>query len=57
MRITKADGTTEEFKSQKLSSSLKKAGARPEEVSRILKAIELSLKDGMRTQLIYQKSL
>ena len=56
MKITKADGTVEEFKSNKLATSLKKAGARPEEVHRILNVIESSLKDGMRTQMIYQKA-
>ncbi|HEU4677294.1 MAG TPA: ATP cone domain-containing protein [Candidatus Paceibacterota bacterium] len=54
--ITKADGNTEEFKPGKLVSSLKKAGAKPAEVSRIVAAIESGLKDGMRTQIIYQKA-
>jgi hypothetical protein len=56
MIITKADGGTEEFKPQKLISSLKKAGARPEEIMRILQEVELSLKEGMQTQMIYQKA-
>jgi hypothetical protein len=56
MKITKADGTTEDFKPQKLISSLKKAGARQDEVFRIISSIESSLKEGMRTQMIYQKA-
>lgn len=56
MRITKADGSTEEFKPVKLISSLKRAGAKPTEISRIVEAVEESLKDGMKTQMIYQKA-
>lgn len=56
MKITKADGTTEEFKAQKLISSLKKAGAKPTEIYRIIGIIETSLQEGMRTQMIYQKA-
>ncbi len=56
MKIVKADGGVEEFKPQKLVASLKKAGAKPAEVSRILRQVETSLRDGMRTQMIYQKA-
>ncbi len=56
MIITKADGKTEEFKAQKLISSLKKAGAQPNEISYILTEIERSLEEGMKTQMIYQKA-
>lgn len=56
MRITKADGTVEEFKPQKLITSLKRAGAKPNEVFRIIGLIETSLLDGMKTQMIYQKA-
>lgn len=56
MRIIKADGSTEEFKPGKLVSSLKRAGARREEISRIVEAVERSLRDGMKTQHIYQKA-
>jgi len=56
MIITKADGGSEEFKSQKLADSLKKAGARPEQIVYILQEVELSLQDGMKTQMIYQKA-
>ncbi len=56
MIITKADGETEEFKPKKLISSLKKAGAKQEEIMRILQNVEQSLEDGMKTQMIYQKA-
>lgn len=56
MKITKADGSTEEFKPQKLISSLKKAGAKQNEIFRIIGIIETSLQEGMRTQMIYQKA-
>lgn len=56
MKITKADGTTEDFKPQKLIASLKKAGAKQNEIFRIITHIESSLKEGMRTQMIYQKA-
>ena len=56
MRITKADGNTEEFKPEKLASSLKKAGAKPIEVQHILRDIESTLVDGVKTQIIYQKA-
>ncbi|MCR4286043.1 MAG: ATP cone domain-containing protein [Candidatus Kaiserbacteria bacterium] len=56
MIITKADGSTEEFRPQKLASSLKKAGANPNEIAYILSEIESSLEDGMKTQMIYQKA-
>lgn len=56
MIITKADGTTEEFRPQKLISSLKKAGAKQNEIANILREIESSLESGMKTQLIYQKA-
>ena len=56
MQIVKADGNSEEFKSQKLISSLRKAGAKPSEVNRIVTIVESSLKEGMKTQTIYQKA-
>lgn len=56
MIITKADGSTEEFRPQKLISSLKKAGANQTEINYILAEIESSLEDGMKTQMIYQKA-
>ena len=56
MKITKADGTREEFRPQKLIASLKKAGAQPQEIQSIVSRIEASLEEGMRTQMIYQKA-
>lgn len=56
MKIIKADGNSEEFKAQKLIASLKKAGAKPSEVNRIVATVESALSDGMKTQLIYQKA-
>jgi len=56
MKILKADGTLEEFKERKLITSLKRAGAKPHEIDNIVRDIERSLEEGMRTQLIYQKA-
>lgn len=56
MKITKADGSIEEFKHQKLVASLKRAGAQPSEIQSIVAEVESSLRDGMRTQDIYAKA-
>ena len=56
MKIIKADGNAEEFKAQKLIASLKKAGAKPTEINRIVSTIETSLTDRMPTQKIYQRA-
>jgi hypothetical protein len=56
MKVTKADGTTEEFKQQKLISSLRKAGARSSEIQSIVAHIESTVKDGVSTQEIYRKA-
>lgn len=56
MKITKADGTREEFKPEKLVNSLRKAGASNTEIDLIVGKIEKSLREGMRTQKIYQKA-
>lgn len=52
--VQKADGTTEYFKVEKLRRSLRRAGATPEEVTRIIHSIEQQLYNGMRTQEIYR---
>lgn len=52
--VTKADGNTEFFKVEKLRRSLRRAGANPEEVNRIITDIEAKLYDGIRTQEIYR---
>lgn len=56
MKIVKADGNVEEFKPQKLVSSLRRAGAKSQEINRIVAQIESSLLDGMKTQNIYEKA-
>lgn len=56
MLITKADGTQEEFKPDKLRTSLKRAGASKKEIGTIVSKIETSLTEGMRTQIIYRKA-
>jgi hypothetical protein len=54
MYITKADGTREPFNVRKLETSLKRAGAAKSEVEDIVRSIERTLTDGMRTQDIYK---
>ncbi len=56
MFITKADGTTEEFKPIKLQLSLKRAGAKSTEVNSIVADIERLLTPGMQTQEIYKRA-
>lgn len=51
--VTKADGTTEYFKVEKLRRSLRRAGANPREVTDIISQIDKILHDGIRTQEIY----
>jgi ATP cone domain len=52
--VTKADGTTEHFKVEKLRRSLRRAGATPQEVNEIVVDVEKSLHSGMYTQEIYR---
>lgn len=52
--ITKADGTTEFFKVEKLRRSLRRAGADPHEVNEIIAAVDKHLFDGIQTQEIYR---
>ncbi len=54
MQIVKADGEREEFKVKKLETSLKRAGAGPNEIRDIIARIESTLTDGIRTQEIYR---
>jgi hypothetical protein len=56
IRITKADGTAEYFKVEKLRRSLRRAGATPDEVNTIVGTIEQELYDGMPTQEIYRRA-
>lgn len=52
--VLKADGTTEYFKIEKLRRSLRRAGATPTEITAVIKTVEDSLFDGIRTQEIYR---
>ncbi len=54
--ITKADGTTEFFKVEKLRRSLRRAGATPHEINEIITEIDSSLYDGVQTQEIYRRA-
>lgn len=54
--ITKADGSTEYFKIEKLRRSLRRAGASPNEITAIVKDIDAQLYDGIQTQEIYRKA-
>jgi hypothetical protein len=55
-KITKADGSTEFFKVEKLRRSLRRAGALPKEVTSIVDTIHQELYDGMQTQEIYRRA-
>ncbi|MCA9363554.1 ATPase [Candidatus Kaiserbacteria bacterium] len=52
--ITKADGTAEFFKVEKLRRSLRRAGANPEEINEIVSEVNKTLYDGVQTQEIYR---
>ena len=52
--ITKADGTVEYFKVEKLRRSLRRAGASPSEINEIVSEVEEFLYDGVQTQEIYR---
>lgn len=54
IKITKADGSKEYFKVEKLRRSLRRAGADPEEVGRIIAQVDNDLFDGIQTQEIYR---
>lgn len=54
--ITKADGTTEFFKVEKLRRSLRRAGADPHEVNEIIAEVDKHLYDGIQTQEIYRNA-
>lgn len=54
--ITKADGTQETFKENKLRQSLRRAGASKAEITHIIREVEGTLQPGMQTQVIYRKA-
>ena len=56
MLITKADGTQEEFKTNKLRNSLRRSGATKEEIDDIVDRVEAELFEGMKTDEIYRKA-
>ena len=56
MLITKADGTVEAFDPDKLRRSLKNSGAGESEIDDIVKEIEATAFDGMKTQDIYRRA-
>ena len=54
--ITKADGTTEPFKVEKLRRSLRRSGATKVETAAVLERVLAELQEGMHTQEIYRKA-
>lgn len=56
IEVTKADGSSEYFKVEKLRRSLRRAGATPDEVNAIVAQIGKELYDGMSTQEIYRRA-
>lgn len=54
--VTKADGSSEYFKVEKLRRSLRRAGASPAEINEIVVKITALLHDGMQTQEIYREA-
>jgi hypothetical protein len=54
--VTKADGTTEHFKVEKLRRSLRRAGALPDEVNAIVVEVSKGLRNGVYTQEIYRQA-
>lgn len=53
-RVLKADGASEFFNVEKLRRSLRRAGATPSEIIDVVRDIEPTLYDGIRTQEIYR---
>ncbi|MFT5832159.1 MAG: hypothetical protein ACI9SY_000542 [Candidatus Paceibacteria bacterium] len=56
IKITKADGTVEFFKLEKLRRSLRRSGAQPDEVNSVIAELTPSLHDGISTQEIYRNA-
>lgn len=56
LHITKADGSSEFFKVEKLRRSLRRAGASPDEVNKIVAQIMTEVYDGIQTQEIYRRA-
>jgi len=56
LHVTKADGSTEFFKVEKLRRSLRRAGALPSEINDIVETVTSELYDGVTTQEIYRRA-
>lgn len=56
VKITKADGSTEYFKIEKLRRSLRRAGASADEINRIVEVLLGELYEGIKTQEIYRRA-
>lgn len=54
MLITKADGTVEEFKPEKLRHSLERAGAAESQIDSIVMEVEKVAEEGIQTEEIYK---
>lgn len=56
IQITKTDGTQQLFEEEKLASSLKRVGAKPDTVEEIVDEVERGMRDGMTTNEIYARA-
>ncbi len=56
MLVIKADGTPEQFKPNKLRTSLQRAGARRNEAMRIVQDIERTVTEGVTTETLYRQA-
>jgi hypothetical protein len=54
IKIKKADGNLEFFKVEKLRRSLRRAGANPDEINKIINNVDSTLYDGIKTKEIYR---
>lgn len=54
--ITKADGTSEPFREEKLLHSLTRAGAKDNEAKEIVRYVVMKMRPGMTTQAIYRQA-
>lgn len=54
--VTKADGSSEHFKVEKLRRSLRRAGATPAEINDIVHELDKILHDNIQTQEIYREA-
>lgn len=56
IEIEKANGKRESFNPEKLKNSLKRSGATPQSIERVIFDVESELHDGMTTQEIYTRA-